>query len=131
MGYKAKLRTYDLPLGEEFDGLEVTARGVTVGKYLRLVGADGEPVPLSYAIEEFARALVSWNLVEDDGTTPVPATAEAVQALDKDLVLAMSAVWLDCLNGRVPRPLESSSPDGGPSPEAQIPMDVQSGHPPS
>ena len=126
MGYRKtnkKIRLTFAP-DDELYGLEVQVRGMDVRTWMEVTGVadgtDGEGV--GGAILRFAQALIGWNLEESDGT-PVPATPEAVQAQDHDLILRLTGAWTDALSG-VHRgdPLSVSSPDGGPSPEASIPM---------
>lgn len=125
MGYTVPERTYPLPLGEEFAGLEVTVRSVSIGEYMKLAGFTGEDVPVSYAIDQLCANLVAWNL-ETPAGEPIPVTAAKDQ--DKELILALTTAWIGSLHG-VPDPLENSSPSGEPSLEASMPMNVPSPSP--
>jgi len=121
MGFTAPRREYQLPLGAEYAGLEVTVTDVSIGEYLAIAGfTDGVDRSVSYAFDQFCKNLITWNLETDDGT-PIPVTAAADQ--DKELMLALTSAWVDSLHG-VPAPLEPSSPGGEPSLVEQIPMDA-------
>lgn len=120
MGYKPKFKVHELTFGPEYDGLQVTARGVSVGEFLEISSG----VTLGRAYELLAQNLVSWNL-EDADDKPIPATREELDKLDRLLVDHMADQWIAAIQ-RVPTPLEPSSPAGGPSLAASIPMDVPS-----
>ncbi|MDG4535331.1 hypothetical protein [Streptomyces sp. AV19] len=106
----------------ELDGLEVTLRGLTVAEYLEVMGlGEVEAASVPDMIRRFARALISWNLETEDGA-PVPITEDEVFGLDQDFVMRLASAWIDALAG-VSAPLGQSSPDGGPSPVASIPME--------
>lgn len=125
MGYTAPRRTYSLPLGEAFAGLEVTVRSVSIGEYMRLAGFTSEDVPVSHAIDQFCANLIAWNLETEDGQ-PIPVAD--VRDQDKELVLALTTAWIGSLHG-VQAPLEPGSPSGGPSLVESIPMDALSPSP--
>ena len=119
MGFRAPRRTYQLALGEEFEGLDTTVSSVSIGEYMTLAGFTSETVPVSYAVDQFCANLIAWNLEDEDGQ-PIPVAAAKDQ--DKELILALTAAWVTSLHG-VAAPLAPSSPDGEPSLEASIPMD--------
>lgn len=126
-GYRRKRKQLRLSFtGQpDLEGLEVVVRSLPLGEYLELTGRgdtprDGDGVRELF--QSFATNLVSWNLQEEDGT-PVPATREAVYAEDNDLMLTVASQWMDAMAGLVKGdPLRESSPSGGPSLEASIPM---------
>jgi hypothetical protein len=122
MGFTAPRRTYQLSLGDDFAGLDVTVRSVSIGEYLRLSGFTNEDRSVSYAIDQFMANLVAWNLETEDGQ-PIPI-AEAREQ-DKELVLALTAAWVESLHG-VAAPLEPSSQGGGPSLVESIPTEALS-----
>lgn len=125
MGYTAPRRTYPLPLGEEFAGLDVTVSSVSIGEYLKIAGFTGEDLPVTHAVDQFCANLVAWNLETETGE-PIPVTAARDQ--DKELMFALTAAWVTSLH-QVPAPLEPSSPAGEPSLEASIPMTAPSPSP--
>ncbi|MEV3857723.1 hypothetical protein AB0J38_25785 [Streptomyces sp. NPDC050095] len=126
MGYRPKRRIYDLQFEDpEMDGLEVKVRHVNTGDALALDAAveAGTEEGLRKCLTLLAESLVSWNVEGDDG--PVPATLDGVMAQELDFNIAIVNAWRTALVG-VPAPLDSASPDGVPSLEASIPMDVPS-----
>jgi hypothetical protein len=136
VGFKAKHKTYKLIFeDEEFEGLEVLARSLPLGSFMDTIGAMPTPAealdPSRLTAEqrgavgdmfaEFARALVSWNLEDDDGE-PVPATLDGLQAQDIDFVMRIITAWMDALGG-IPAPLAGRSTAGVPSLAGSIPME--------
>jgi hypothetical protein len=132
MGYRKPRKLYHLtwPQGHELHELELEMRGLSIEQLvdiagLRRVGNDPEQIKEKYAevFALFASKLVSWTLEEDDGT-PVPATAEGVQAqVDDDPMFMVGLVmaWADAI-ASVDTPLLNGSSSGGRFPEASIPM---------
>lgn len=116
MGYKRNPKVYRLTFAEDTDypGLEVQVRTLSLGQLLaiRAKGQAGEDAT-SGMVDLFADRLVAWNLEAEDGT-PVPATREAVEAEDDDMILAVINRWQEAMAG-VPAPLDSGSPSGPPS----------------
>ncbi|MFI5524978.1 hypothetical protein [Streptomyces platensis] len=140
MGYRKTIRRIEVSLkghptfGQEADYPVAVARGKTLDEYLRLMGhietPDGdEQSGVIRQLEEFGDSLISWNLEHHETGEPLPCTREALFSLDNDLAMALATDWLERLGGKVDRPLPSGSPDGGPSPEASIPMEPLSGSP--
>jgi hypothetical protein len=127
VGYRHKPKNIVLKFdeGSDYPGFECTLRGLTLGEYREVIGIDEvDNVAIGSMLDSFATALISWNL-EDEQGHPVAPTPEAVLAQDKDLMLKAAESWIDAIHG-VPAPLGQSSPDGAPSPEVSIPMDVLS-----
>jgi hypothetical protein len=130
MGFRKKSRVFDLTFEdtEDLAGLEVQVRSKSLGEYLEIVGLKDSAIDgpvLIRQLEEFAKALVSWNLEEEDGT-PVPPTRDAVFAQDKDMMLTIATRWFERLEGAVEAPLPQSSPVGEPSQVASIPTETLS-----
>jgi hypothetical protein len=134
-GFKRKLYTVTWPEGHELHGLEVTTKGLSIGKLAGLIRAsqeigraqdtDAKIAAGDRLLEGFASRLVSWNLEEDDGT-PVPATAEGVADQDMQLMMELITGWMDAV-ASVDTPLPQPSPNGAttataPSLEASLPM---------
>jgi hypothetical protein len=124
VGYRPKRRIYALDFtGTDYEGLEATVRGLTVGEELELNETEmtGDRV-----VRALVQRLVSWN-VEDDNGAAVPTTYEGVCTQDGSMVLAI----LNALRqvGSVPDPLPQSSPSGEPSPVVSIPMEPRSPSP--
>ena len=125
MGYRPKPRMYALDFtGTEYEGLEATVRGLTLGEELELNETEmtGDRV-----VKALVQRLVSWN-VEDETGAPVPTTYEGVCTQDGSMVLAILNA-LRQVNSGVPDPLPQSSPSGEPSPVASIPMEPRSPSP--
>lgn len=133
-GYRRKKKTITLTFGEadgDLNGLEVVTRSLDLGTYLDLIGmGENDRNNVAEALKEFSTSLISWNLLEEDGT-PVPATAEAVMREDHKAMLDVSSRWLDALHGKdkAAGPLDQTSPGGEQSLEASIPMETQSPNP--
>ncbi len=129
MGFRKKTKPVILTFAgdPDLDGLEVHVRGKSLGEYLEIIGlteSDIDGPALVRQLEEFAKSLISWNLEEEEDGSPVPATRDAVFALDKDMALKIATRWMERLEGVVDTPLPESSPAGEPSPVASIPMET-------
>ncbi|MFF9271152.1 hypothetical protein [Streptomyces rochei] len=117
MGYRPKRRVYELDFtGTEWEGLEASVRGLTVGEELELNEMEWTP---ENTVKALVKRLVSWNVEDDDG--PVPTTFEGVCRQDGAMVLAILNALRTVISG-VPDPLPQTSPDGEPSPAVPIPM---------
>ncbi|MGK9463917.1 hypothetical protein ACSLFT_28385 [Streptomyces sp. G6] len=117
MGYRPKRRVYALDFtGTEWEGLEASVRGLTVGEELELNEMEWTP---ENTVKALVKRLVSWNVEDDNG--PVPTTFEGVCTQDGAMVLAILNA-LRTVGSGVPDPLPQSSPDGEPSPAVPIPM---------
>ena len=143
MGFKPKRPTFkfvDWPDDSELAGLEIRARGVPTGTLLDLMdlaavleGKDAADVELDpeqmRAMRElfagFSKALVSWNIEDDDGTA-VPATLEGLLGQDFQMVMTIVMTWLDVIGG-IAAPLDHLSTGGRPSPVELPPMEPLSG----
>lgn len=125
MGYKPKRKIYNLDFeGTEYEGLQVTIRGLNTGQYMHLFEAKAEAEAggeTNNLLTIMASRLVDWN-VEDEDDTPVPATLDGIKTQDLDFNLAIVNAWTTAMAG-VPAPLEQPSIDGGPSLEASMPME--------
>lgn len=137
MGYKKKATVYKLKFEDpELDGLEVMAKSLPTGELLGLIRMavslkDEETTNLSEedlaTIEKlfqgFAKALVSWNLEDEDGK-PVPSTLRGVQSQEFDFVLPIIMAWIQAVAG-VDKDLGKDSNSGPSFPVPSIPMDVR------
>ena len=127
MGYQR--RVYKLVFDDpEMNGLEVTARSVSIGvmrRVMALSDEEGTPETLFKMAEEFSKALVSWNL-EEDGV-PVPATLEGLEDQDSNFLLEVIGAWTSTI-ARVDdaSPLDSDSDSGPLSLAGSIPMETLS-----
>jgi hypothetical protein len=136
-----QLRTYRLVFEEPaFEGLEIRTRGATIDDAVAWNGLFSGEVDLlkpgeaneanrQRLYEVLVDRIIGWNLEGEDGQQ-VPCTVETLRGLEASMVLAIGRAWMTASAG-VSRPLEQPSPNGQPSPEASIPMEVLSPNPPS
>lgn len=133
MGYKREGNIFKLRFAdEEYNGLVVRAKSVSLGEFIQLaelaelkgkvVTIDDMP-KVNKLFEMFSKALVSWNLEDDDGT-PVPATLEGLYSQDVEFVMAIIMSWMEAVAG-VSTPLVPPSIDGVPFPVDSIPMETR------
>lgn len=128
-GYRPKRKVYDLDFSDHPDpdmhGLRVKLRHVDTGQALALDAAleEGGEGGIKAMLDIFAAQLIEWNVEGDEG--PVPVGLDGVMAQELDFNLTVINAWREAIAG-VPAPLDSASPDGGPSLEASIPMEVPS-----
>jgi hypothetical protein len=115
---------------EDYDGLVVKARSVKLGSFLQvanLLKLDPQNVQpedvekFAELFEQFADALVEWNLEDDDGQE-VPATLEGVQRQDVDFIMPIIKAWFEGIAG-IASPLGTSSSNGQPSAPPPLPME--------
>ncbi|MGW0587466.1 hypothetical protein [Streptosporangium sp. NPDC002607] len=138
MGYKRK-KTFKLTWADgEFDGLEVRARSISVERFLEFGpllegGLSGgftakDIEEMRELFREFSTVLVDWNLEDEDTDEPVPCTFEGFIGQDIAFVREIISTWAEHIAG-VAAPLEQPSPDGEPSLEESLPMEVLSPSP--
>jgi hypothetical protein len=116
---------------EEFEGLEIRAKSVPVGEFLKITELMELDDSADFGVEDmekitdlfqsFATALVSWNL-EDDNDKPIPATLEGLHSQDLDFVLEIIKAWMSAVSS-VPKSLGKDSVSGVTFPEASLQMD--------
>lgn len=130
MGYRRKSKTYKLVFEGEFEGLEVTAKGLSVRKLLDMgelldvdvAAPDSEDVKqIDELFSRFTDVLVSWNL-EDENGEPIPTTKESLYEQDLSFVLAIIVNYITSVSG-VSVDLGKESTSGEPSLEASMPME--------
>lgn len=127
MGYRPKKKIYDLKFDDpDMEGLEVKLRGLNTGQMLEAdaARADGGEEAIRSLLTLYAEQLVEWNVEDDEGEI-LPTTLESVLAQELDFNMKVVDAWQAAVNG-VSAPLDSASPDGAPSLEASIPMDIPS-----
>lgn len=135
MGFKKMATVLRLKFEDpSLTGLEVLAKSVPTGDFLDLMDAASKmdltskefnPEDLKAVrvlIDGFAKALISWNL-EDEDDEPVPATLQGVRDQELDFLLPIVTAWMDAVAG-VSADLGKASPSGETFPEAAIPMAV-------
>ncbi|MFC8862649.1 hypothetical protein [[Kitasatospora] papulosa] len=126
MGYRHKAKRINVRFEEPHDyaGFEAVLRGKSLAGFLDLQGiGEVDKSSLGEQLREMSHNLISWNLEDEITGEPVPVTPEAVMGQDQDLMIALAAAWMDGLLGAIKGPLETTSTDGQPSPEASIPME--------
>lgn len=120
-----------------YRGLEVQARGMTIGEYnemmrLAVASISGETdverakanmQSNDHVRECFFRRIVSWNLTKNG--EPVPVSEEVMDGLDSRLATVLIRVWLDELTS-VPDELLGKSNSGAISEELSMTMEVLS-----
>lgn len=137
MGYRRQPTIYRL-LFEEYEGLEVMARSVSIDEYLKITRLADEMTtrPGEEQVKEmfawFAKRLVSWNLEDEDGT-PVPATLHGLLGEELPFATAIVMAWVNKVVRVDPTSPPGSSPGASPPDplEASIPMEPVTESPPS
>jgi hypothetical protein len=135
VGFKKKTTIYELTFADaDLEGLEVRAKSVPSGTLLDLMDAatkvdvtaksfSGDDMSaIKQLLNGFAKALVSWNLEEEDGT-PVPPTLESVHAQEFIFILPIVTAWMDAVAG-VSADLGKDSGSGETFPEGSLPMET-------
>jgi hypothetical protein len=107
--------------GDEYHGLEVRVRGMSIADWFQAAGLDGgDGDGAAATMKRFYTALVSWNL-EDEHGQPVPV-GDAPNR-DSRLIRRLNNVWIEALQGvHKADPLPDSSTSGESSPAPAIPM---------
>jgi hypothetical protein len=131
MGYRRQRRLIRLTFEDpQYEGLEVRARSVPLGKVLAFVdlaGAGGftpeHKEQLNDLFALFASALEFWNLEDEDGQA-VPTTLAGLLEQDTDFVMELVLAWLDGVVN-VPAPLPGKSPGGELTLAASLPMELK------
>lgn len=113
MGFKVNRTVYNLAFGEgtALDGATVSARAVSTGAFLDVAGlaaeAEENPAAATKLFEQFADALVAWDLEEEDGT-PIPADLDGLRSLEFGTSIAIIKAWMSAM-GDVSGPLGQPS----------------------
>ncbi|TDC47637.1 hypothetical protein E1281_25895 [Actinomadura sp. KC345] len=130
MGYRRKAKLITLKFADpEYIGFECVVKSLPVKQFLKLAALqDSEEVEAVEALlQMFTRALVRWNLEDDDGR-PVPTTYDAVAELDFDFVMDLIDRWTAAMGG-VDEDLGKGSTSGQSFPEVSIPTELLSPSP--
>lgn len=130
VGYRRPVKAYRLKFADEdMAGLDVTARSLPIGEFLKLtelatLGDDPKAAAEGAAdvFRVFAAALVGWNLEDADGT-PVPATYEGITGQDFDFVMKIVSAWMSAMSDVTPPLLNGSSSGGISGLERSLPME--------
>lgn len=128
MGFKINRTVYNLTFGEgtALDGAKVTARAVSTGAFLDVAGlaseAEENPAAATKLFEQFADALETWDLEEEDGT-PIPANLDGLRSLEFGTSIAVIKAWMSAM-GDVSGPLERPSTSTANSRVASLTMEA-------
>jgi len=133
MGYKPTVKLYELEF-KDYPGLELFARGASLGKVLELGQIQMTP-NMSEKLRDkvfgfFATRIAKWNMEHpeldplDDGQvpetcprcglaedTPMPVSTESLMCLDITFVFNLIVGWMSTLT-RISAPKDLSSSDG-------------------
>lgn len=127
MGYKRVPTIYTLTFeGTDLDGLVVRMKSIKFGKIrqiIRLMDDDSNDVEMMEGItRELTEGIISWNLEEGDGT-PIEVSAEAVDDLEFEEVMAVTNAWLAKMTGPGPE-LGKDSTSGEKFPGVPVTMEA-------
>lgn len=125
-GYEPKPKLYALvwDSGTDYEGLEVTAKGVSTGAFLEIqemaesMGDKPKAADLKRLLKRFGGLLVEWNVTE--GGQPAPADYEHLAGLDLDLAMEIFQRWSQAVGGVDPTSPAASN-GGATSPGAPPP----------
>ena len=117
MGFKHQAKVYKLVFDDpELEGLEVKVRSLSIGE------VENDEIRV---FEQFADALISWNLEDENGEV-LPTTLESVRSYpDYEFMALLANTWVDAVTG-VKDELGKDSNSGLPFPEGSIPMETLS-----
>lgn len=126
MGFRPKKRTetVTMPEDSEWYGLEVEMLPMDFGMWLELTnsGSQMSMLDVIHSVEKMSRNIVSWNLEHTDTGEPVPVDQATVMQQNRDLLMALTARWVNATTG-VPDPLPQTSGDTAPLPEVFLPTE--------
>jgi hypothetical protein len=107
--------------GDEYHGLEVTMRSMSIAEWLQASGLDGgDGDNVNATMQRFYKALIAWNLTDSDDQ-PIPV-ADAPNR-DSRMIRRLNNAWIDALTGvHKADPLPEPSSSGETSPAPPIPM---------
>lgn len=129
--FKAARKIYNLRFEGEYDGLEIRAHGLTMGRMLEIADqADRLEAGAGLAetrelIEAFVSKVKVWNLQHetlDDQYEDTPIQVDAFLAHDPGLVRAAVRAWVVAIVG-VDEELGKDSSSGASFPEESLPME--------
>lgn len=128
MGYTPPSKRYELDFtGTDYEGLEVTLKGLSTGQFLQLQkampgAAAGDPDAAEILITTYQKSIVEWN-VEDDLGEPVKPTFDNVMEQDLSMTLYVVAGWMNAIAG-VKADLGKDSTSGLPSAVVDLPTEA-------
>lgn len=139
MGYKPTAKHYELSF-TQFPGLEVTAKGATLGEIETIQGMnisvnEKDPEKRMEIFRFFEKKLVKWNLehpevtgevcadcglAEDD---PMPTTVRSMLCLEADMILQIVIGWVFAI-ARASLPKEMNLSSGGKTGPLNTPQEL-------
>jgi hypothetical protein len=133
-GFRPNRKVYKLNFeDDEYEGLVVLAKSLSLDEFLNVAGLakldpkDIQPEDIDKFGElftTFSKALVEWNLEDEETGEPVPTTLEGIRSQDADFVMPIIKAWFGAIAG-VAGPLGPPSSNGGKSLEPSIPMEAR------
>lgn len=128
-GYSPEPNVYVLKFASR-PGLVIRAKSVSAGDFIRISklaeNADTEWLESSEKLfEDFAKALIGWNLCDPGTTKKTPATLRGILSHDFEFMSEIVLAWMNAIGG-ISDPLEKPSSSGKPSPEESLPMETLS-----
>lgn len=107
--------------GDEYHGLEVRMRGMSIADFMESSGMDGgDGDGAGATMQRFYKHIVDWNLEDEDGQ--VIPVADAPNR-DSRMIRRLNNAWIQALTGvHDADPLPESSTSGETSPAPVIPM---------
>ncbi len=121
-GFKREPKQYRLMFEDpSLEGLEVTMRSLTIEKFIELTvlidsfgKVSDQAVPQTAAdmeklFQAFTKALVGWNLEDDEG--PLLPVYEIVKSQELDFIMQIVLAWSGAMSAVAP-PLSEGSSNG-------------------
>src|SRR5260370_20784796 len=107
MGFKAPVSQYALQFdGDDYEGLEIVAKGLSVEKFLEVsgladeIGAKTEEEAMKSLNDlflTFSRSIVRWNIENGNGK-PLATTVPGLKSLDFRFVMLTIRAWLSSMS---------------------------------
>lgn len=130
MGYRPPSKHYEMEFTDH-PGLEVTARGASIGELLNMSTVDiklNNPEEAKKVFEFFSSRVITWNVEHPEVSTmhgacprcgmnegqPLPSTVEGMLCLDMSFIMGIIFGWINHLM-RVSVPKELNLNGGGPN----------------
>lgn len=135
MAFKVVRTIYTLAFEDpDYAGMEVKTKSLSVGEMIKasaLMALSDDSLPaeqklahMGEAFDLFSKALLSWNLEEEDGT-PVPCTRDGMDTLEMPMISGLITAWVKAAAG-ASDPLNNDSTSGQPSLVESIPTEALS-----
>lgn len=123
MGFRKQRTLYKLVFEDpELDGLEVTAKALSMRDFLAVSKIPDEAEQQEASLKKLAEAIVSWNLEDEDGK-PVSPDYKGLCAQEILFINQLTQAWTAAMSD-VPKSSQTGLNGSGTYPELSIPMDV-------